>query len=182
MNKLHEATSPTCELFSRKRTSLLNREGFVEMPHYLFTDYSKIVEVVSHCQKYKTLLRYIDLAEAIKFITYINQHDDYITHPRYKLENYFGAFEMVTMANIKLYYLNVLGALQAEKWRDIYTYMSNTRHKKMLSTINIVTSDAYTLTDGPTIFLAEDIDKIAQFYLHRLPRIWSVRRLAYAHR
>ena len=158
---IHEIISHDCN----KSIPLLNRDGFVEMPHYLFTDYSKIVEVVAHCQKYKTLLRYIDLAEAIKFITYINQHGDYITHPRYKIENYFGVFEMVTMANIKLYYLNVLGALQAEKWSEIYTYMSNTRHKKMLSTINIVTSDAYTLTDGPTIFLAEDIDKIAQFYL-----------------
>ena len=158
---IHEIISHDCN----KSIPLLNRDGFVEMPHYLFTDYSKIVEVVAHCQKYKTLLRYIDLAEAIKFITYINQHGDYITHPRYKLENYFGVFEMVTMANIKLYYLNVLGALQGEKWSEIYKYMSNTRHKKMLSTINIVTSDAYTLTDGPTIFLAEDIDKIAQFYL-----------------
>ena len=29
----------------------------------------------------------------------------------------------------------------------------------------VTTTDAYTLTDGPTIFLADDIDKIAKFYI-----------------
>jgi len=33
--------------------------------------------------------------------------------------------------------------------------------------IFITTSDAYTLTDGPTIYLAEDINKIARFYLQQ---------------
>jgi hypothetical protein len=28
-----------------------------------------------------------------------------------------------------------------------------------------VGKDAHTLTDGPTIFLAEDVDKIAKFYI-----------------
>jgi len=31
--------------------------------------------------------------------------------------------------------------------------------------ILITTEDAYTLTDGPTIFLADDVDKIGQFYI-----------------
>ena len=31
--------------------------------------------------------------------------------------------------------------------------------------ILLTTADAYTLTDGPTIFLAEDVDKIAKFYI-----------------
>lgn len=31
--------------------------------------------------------------------------------------------------------------------------------------ISITTEDAYTLTDGPTIFLADDVDKIGMFYM-----------------
>jgi hypothetical protein len=33
--------------------------------------------------------------------------------------------------------------------------------------ILITTSDAYTLTDGPTIFLADDVEKIGSFYLQQ---------------
>jgi hypothetical protein len=33
--------------------------------------------------------------------------------------------------------------------------------------VYITTKDAHTLTDGPTIFLAEDIDKIGKFYLYQ---------------
>ena len=33
------------------------------------------------------------------------------------------------------------------------------------SVIKITTNDAYTLTDGPTIFLTEDVEKMALFYL-----------------
>jgi hypothetical protein len=35
------------------------------------------------------------------------------------------------------------------------------------SGVSITTSDAYTLTDGPTIFLADDVDKIGKFYIQQ---------------
>ena len=43
--------------------------------------------------------------------------------------------------------------------------------------ILITTSDAHTLTDGPTIYLAEDINKIARFYLQQsnIPEILLAR-------
>jgi len=37
--------------------------------------------------------------------------------------------------------------------------------KKYESIIKITTDDAYTLTDGPTIFITNDVKKIAKFYL-----------------
>ena len=43
--------------------------------------------------------------------------------------------------------------------------MISSREQKQLSNINIVTTDAHTLTDGPTIFLADDVEKIAKFYV-----------------
>ena len=40
------------------------------------------------------------------------------------------------------------------------------KNKKHNSTgISLTTSDAYTLTDGPTLFLTEDIEKIGNFYI-----------------
>ena len=37
--------------------------------------------------------------------------------------------------------------------------------KKTLLEYLITTKDAETLTGGPTIFIAEDVEKIAKFYL-----------------
>jgi len=147
----------------KKTIPIINREGFVEMPHYLYDDYSKIVDVVTHCKKFKTLLRYIDLGEAVKFILYVNKIGE--TGHRYKLDLYFPNMESITMANIKNYYLDLLGNLNPEAWSDIYTYSTGQRTQKQKSNINIVTTDAHTLTDGPTIFLADDVEKIAKFYI-----------------
>ena len=69
------------------------------------------------------------------------------------------------MINIKLYYLNLLENIQPEEWQNIYTHLLGKRIKKQASNINIVTADAHTLTDGPTIFLADDVEKIARFYI-----------------
>jgi len=156
---IHEIVSYDC----KKSIPIINREGYVEMPHYLFNDYNKIQEVVKKCQKYKSLLRYTDLNEAINFIMYINEYKHYITNNRYNLENHFTSFDTITMTSIKLYYLELLGHLNCDYWVMIYNDMIQSRTKKLVSNINIVTSDAYTLTDGPTIFLADNMDKIAQF-------------------
>lgn len=40
-------------------------------------------------------------------------------------------------------------------------------NNSVIGNILITTSDAHTLTDGPTIYLAEDINKIARFYLQQ---------------
>lgn len=162
--EVHEIISYDC----KKTIPIINREGFVEMPHYLYDDYMKIGEVVTHCNKYKTLLRYIDLDEAVKFILYVNlpEHDDkYIVSGRYKMDLHFPNVASITMANIKNYYLELLGNLNPLAWPGIYTYITDQRKQKQKSNINIVTTDAHTLTDGPTIFLADDVEKIAKFYI-----------------
>ena len=158
--EIHEIISYDC----KKTIPMINKEGFVEMPHYLSCEYLKILEIVAHTQKYKTLLRYIDLSEAVKFILYINEND-YIKKRRYAIAQNFPTSESVTMLNIKNYYLELLGSLVATDWTDIYDDLIEERKQKQVSNIHIVTKDAHTLTDGPTIFLADDVDKIGKFYI-----------------
>jgi len=162
---VHEIISHDC----KKTIPIINKEGYVETPHYLFDNYDDILKSVKHCKEFKTILRYIDLAEAIKFIMFVNkQHsatNDFINNERYKLTTHFTSIDSINMETIKLYYLDLLGNLNAEKWTGIYKYMLDTRKQRMLSNINIVTTDAHTLTDGPTIFLADDVEKIGQFYI-----------------
>ena len=161
-----------CEIVSydcKKTIPIINKEGYVEMPHYLFDNYADILKSVAHCNEFKTILRYIDLAEAIKFIMVVNkQHsatNDFINSERYELTKNFPSIDEINMENIKIYYLELLGNLNEEKWETIYKFMIKDRKQKMLSNINVVTTDAHTLTDGPTIFLADDVEKIGRFYI-----------------
>ena len=80
-------------------------------------------------------------------------------------QNNFETINMVTMSNIKLYYLKLLGNLKPEYWDNIYNTIQKNKKLYHKSNIHIVTSDAKTLTGGPTIFLAENVDKIARFCL-----------------
>ena len=168
--EVHDIVSYDC----KKTIPIINKEGYIEMPHYLSPDYSEIQKIVKHCDKFKTLLRYIDLGEAIEFIKYINDKKEandkketssLIKNKRFSIDLQFPTLETINMNNIKIYYLELLGNIQPSKWSEIYEHITRIRVKKQLSNINIVTKDAHTLTDGPTIFLADNVDKIAQFYI-----------------
>jgi hypothetical protein len=157
--QVHEIISYDC----KKTIPLINRDGYVEMPHYLHDDYVQIQQVVEHCKQYKTLLRYIDLREAIRFIRLTSA--ELMQNDRYTIENYFPDMDALDMTSLKLFYLEVLGNVQPAAYPNIYAALISTRQKIHESNVNVTTSDAYTLTDGPTIFLADDINKIAQFYI-----------------
>lgn len=175
--EVHDIVSYDC----KKTIPLINKEGFIEMPHYLSADYTEIQKIVKHCKNYKTLLRYMDLGEVLKFIRYVTQSDGslpakagqpaslgqhtFITSSRFALERQFPTIETINMNNIKLYYLELLGNLKPELWTTIYQHMVASRKPKHVSNIHIVTTDAHTLTDGPTIFLADNVEKIAKFYI-----------------
>ena len=150
----------------KKTIPLIDKDCYVVMPHYLSNDYTEILKIVQHCKKYKTLLRYIDLGEAIRFIVTINtENSDKLRTARKLLDNNFVEIGDVTMTNIKEYYLDLLGNICADDWSNIYESLIATRIHSHKSNIRIMTNDAYTLTDGPTIFLADDIAKIAKFCL-----------------
>ena len=157
--EVHEIVSYDCV----KTIPIINRMGYVEMPHYMFTDSVGTKQVVAHCQRYKTLLRYIDLGEAVRFIQTV--HTTCKMESRFALATHFSTVQDITMSHIKLYYLELLGAIPAAAWPDLWTILQRTRSKKHDSTIHAVTTDAHTLTDGPTIFLADDVDKMANFYI-----------------
>jgi len=205
----------TINSFDFKKTiSILNKEGKCVLPHLLYSDYRELMKCVIHCENNKTLLRYFDLTEIIRYIKYINE-TDYIDDD-YKVETCFTSISDITMNSLKLYYLETLKHINPEKWIIIYQNMkisqkskfeenkpvqvfhrttsvqevvsSNTQIMKTnsvdsiqtpvnpnpnLDGILLTTNDAHTLTDGPTIFLAEDVEKIGKFYIQssKIPTI-----------
>jgi hypothetical protein len=69
------------------------------------------------------------------------------------------------MASLKLYYLTLIQNIPSAKWETIYNHFQSKREPLYKSVINFASSDAFTLTNGPTIFLSNDVDKIARFAL-----------------
>ena len=160
----------------KKSISLLNNNNMCVLPHLLYEDYYDMRRSVSHCLENKTLLRYFDLSEIIRFIKYIN--DNGLIDDDYRLEVHFGSLSEITMINLKTYYLTALSQIEEDKWSNIHTYLKGTQKVKFADNngisvpedkksngILLTTSDAHTLTDGPTIFLAKDVKKIGNYYI-----------------
>jgi hypothetical protein len=147
-----------------KSIPIVNKENYVELPHYLFEKYEDVVTSAEHCLNYKTLLRYFDLGQIVKFIIYINERGYYTSAAaRLAIDRYFDDITNINMTSIKLYYLTLLKNIKPEMWGEIYAKMKEERKKIFESNIYFTTSDAHTLTDGPTIFLTSDVEKIAKF-------------------
>ena len=206
----------------KKSIPIINKDGYVILPHYLNGEYNKILEIARHCKDYMTLLRYFDLKEVVEFISYVNLNNFGTSKTR--LERHFDSLDDINMKNIKVYYINVLQNIISEKWNIIYNHFTQCRKPRILenntidpkgnkitkirsvgpgissssisselsgkplsrlaseqvskivtetpklagtSGVYFTTKDAYTLTDGPTILISNDIDKIAKFCIQQ---------------
>lgn len=152
----------------KKSIPILNKSGFVELPHYLFaSDYSQVKESARHCESYKTIMRYFDLREIVQFICAVDTAGSAtITSQRYQLVRYFSdKLTDITMISLKEYYLKLLANIRPDAWTNIVSSLSGRRTPVYPSTIYMTTKDAYTLTDGPTIYLTGEVKKIAAFAL-----------------
>ena len=124
-------------------------------------DKKKLKRYSKYIKKNKTILRHVDVNEMSRFICYLNKEN--LIDESLKIENYFTEISDIDIISIKLYYLRLLKKLKlSDKEWDSYLK----KYKQIYeSSIKITTSDAHTLTDGPTIFLVENVEKLGMFYL-----------------
>jgi len=160
---VHNIVSHDCN----KSIPLLNTNNQVEMPHLKYESYETLQDSVRHCNKYKTLLRYFDLNEIVKFIHYLDKMN-IIAEDRYKISIRYEDLSELTMNNIKIHYLNLLERIPKDRWSEIYEHFKELRTSKFASNVHVATTDAHTLTDGPTIFLADNVEKISKFILQSI--------------
>ena len=202
----------------KKTIPIINKNGYIDMPHFISNNYQEVKDMANHCIENMTLLRYLDLNECVKFIRYIEEND--YVHNSNKIDRNFTDINEINMQTIKVHYLNQIINIFEENWNDIYNYFKLNRNKftepnntidtsgnkiRRISSMNdtikntgipikkiqsedfntkktenennslvnddfaiyITTKDSYTLTDGPTLFLAENIEKIAQFCIRQ---------------
>jgi hypothetical protein len=203
----------------KKSIPIVNKDGYVVLPHYLSNNYDEMLKIANHCKNYLTLLRYFDLKEVVEFITFINRNN--YANNRMHIDRHFEDLDSINMKNIKIYYVEMLRNINTANWPVIYGYFQQNRIPRILenttvdtkgnkiqkirslgpgvtskpcnslagaaisrlaseqitsassriaepipqgtSGVYVTTKDAYTLTDGPTIFISNDIEKIAKF-------------------
>jgi hypothetical protein len=160
-----------CSYDCKKSIALLNKSGKSVVPHFLFSEYVDLQTCVQHCKENKTLLRYLDLQEIVRCIQVIHNKPNALEE-RYRLVSYFAddGIQGITMHSLKLYYLVVLEHVAETCWPSIYAELAESQKTKFsakLTGVQITTEDAHTLTDGPTIFLAEDVEKVGRFYVQQ---------------
>jgi hypothetical protein len=150
-----------------KSIPIVSKEGGIQLPHTLFSNYADVLSSVAHCEKHKTLLRYFGIGQICDFVSFVNRKQ-YYSSQRYSVQRYFSSLDEITLISIKLYYLTLLKNItqkpELDAWSHIYNHF-NECDNLYESTGYITTSDAHTLTDGPTIFLTNDVEKIASFCL-----------------
>jgi hypothetical protein len=199
----------------KKSIPLIDNNGYVIMPHYLSSNYDDIIKIAEHCEENLTLLRYLDLEEASKFILFVDANNHIKNQA--KLSRSFGNIYDIDMTNIKMHYLKTLKYIVPTSWLMVYNTLMMSRRQRIKpndavdtkgnkitkinsigpgvslgdakghplsrtisqqeipnSTTNngicgmyVTTTDAHTLTDGPTIFLANDVQKIAKFCIQQ---------------
>ena len=220
LNKFHGAE--ICNIVShdcKKSIPIVNKDGFVVLPHYLCENYEDMKKMADHCGDYLTLLRYFDLKEVVEFISYV--HDRGLAGNKMRLERHFEDLDAIHMKSIKMYYVEMLKHMAPDVWREVYAHFMESRKPRILenssvdtrgnrihkvhslgpgvttanhsgslqgtqlvrlaseqmprpsapkqatsigtSGVYVTTKDAYTLTDGPTIFITDDIDKVVRF-------------------
>lgn len=145
-----------------KTIPIIDSNGMVVMPHFMFSTYEEIRAFLQHIKNYKTLLRHLDVREITKFIIYVNKNCE--LNVRYQIDNYFESIDTITINSLKRYYLVLLNNLK-EQYESVHKYFMMGQKTLYESSIYITTKDANTLTDGPTIYLADNVELIGKFCL-----------------
>ena len=193
-----------------KSISVINKMGFCVCPHNMFENYRDMQKCIEYCNENRTLLRYFDLSEIIKFIVYLKESR--FIPPHLDPETYFeNNISKIKMNSIKIYYLELMQNIEDDAWPTIHKYVKTVMKPKFeepyikkTSSLNggssltgkplsrtasvsteptfvekakansiasgrilLTTADAHTLTDGPTIYLTENIGTISNFYIQQ---------------
>ena len=163
----------------KKTIQLIDSNGDIVLPHLNISKYEDLKKCLLHCGENKSIYRYFDLHHISQFISILHEEDMSIIGEEYDVYNYFDNIQDIDMESIKEYYFVILNRITSEQWDYVYNKFIN--HKNLDYTIikknkkfesisngmNITTCDAYTLTDGPTIFIAEDVEKIAKYCIQQ---------------
>jgi len=154
----------------KKTISIYDTHSRISTPHLLLKEnnasFEEFQRVVHSINNDNTLMRYLDIDSCVKFIIYIMKRLDIAT-PIIEDNKWYK----LTPQLIKQLYLTTMLNIDMDLWKVVCNDNSifhTTVDKKYDSTIRFMTQDAYTLTNGASIFLTNNIFKIATFCFQQM--------------
>ena len=144
--EVHSISSYT----TSKTVQMLNPSNQIELPHYHCPTYTVLRECIQFIESKLVIMKYFDLIAVVAFLK------------RYAPDfSYFKTID-ITISDIKTYYLETLKTFTEDSWPAVYAYECEHRISNP-PTIEFCTKDASTLENGPTIYIASDVDLIAKY-------------------
>jgi hypothetical protein len=161
----------------RKSIPLINTDGRIVLPHLLDSTkfYEGLQACVRHCETNLTLMRYFDMEGISRFIQRVLD-DGQIRGGVAEPDVQFAQASDIDMNAIKRYYLQLLRHLRPEYWAQLRAELDGAPVAPVLPVVPkkedhvgvfVTTHDAHTLTDGATLYIAKDLQKIARFCIHQ---------------
>ena len=144
---------------------LVNKEGYVTLPHHIYSNYSELTDTIRYCKSHSSLIRYMDLGEIARFVSHLNTQQ--LLTEAGQISAYFDDIRAINARSLKEYYLDSFRFITPGAWGGIYTHFQADAHRRRCfeSAMYVMTKDAHTITHGPCIYLTHDIEKIAKFCL-----------------
>lgn len=157
----------------KKTIPLLGEANRVQMPHYVAKTNEQLRASARHCLTHNSVMRYIDVEEAVRFILAASSSkrnwlsEDAKQDPTLSFDNVFPNIEAVTLQTIKKYYCNLCCTIANDKFSEMQESLkqSKWRDARYESTIHLTTHDAHTISDGPALYLTNNVDKVATVLL-----------------
>lgn len=145
----------------RKSISLLNKAGFAETPHSVYKNADAIRTAARVCAANLTVLRYVDLGQVIRFMSHP------VVRSVAKPTELFPTIDSITMESVKRKYLDLIMLMDNDQLEKCSQDLSLSQEPEYISTIYASSKDAYTISNGPAVFLCEDTKKVGQFMLQQ---------------
>jgi hypothetical protein len=149
---------------SKNSVAILSKDNHVVLPHHLCETHSEMTKCVQHCKTQSSLLRYMDLNEITKFLGYVRAHSEELLRP--SAPSYETSFEdigAIDINSIKEFYLDMFRFIKKDCWKTIYDHFKACQTQMYNSSVYLTTKDAHTITHGPCIYLANNVEKVAKF-------------------
>jgi len=156
----------------KKTIPLLGENNRVQMPHLVAQTSEQLRASARHCLTHNSVMRYIDVEEAVRFILAVtSSKHDWLTEKARNddsldFKNIFPNIESVTLQSIKQYYCDLCSSIDSSKFDLMKEHFSKVwTRARFDSTIHLTTTDAHTITDGPALYLTNDVDRVAKVLL-----------------
>uniref|UniRef100_A0AB39JCB3 Uncharacterized protein n=1 Tax=Florenciella sp. virus SA2 TaxID=3240092 RepID=A0AB39JCB3_9VIRU len=136
--------------------------GNIIIPHLHFDSYENICEFLSI--QGKKYYKFFDCSECAKFLLFLeNEFDDSC------IKDNFSTLADISLYKIKDIYVNTILQIGKDKWDQLKLLYDKKYPKKNTICknvgIDITTSNANSLTNGPTLFISDNIENVCKYLL-----------------